>query len=478
MNMGEMTMTSRYLMGTAIGFAMTAGQVTAQDIQTYVVSTTADGGAGSLRAALTAATQGDAPARILVAVEGDIAISSGLIYEGTAALEIAGLGNLIHSGENVTLLAVPNGADLAITGLSFRGPGGFSVENRGDLDGPAGKGIAIGVPTDATGDIMLTLTDVTVADVAGHGVHMSDCSLADDCGGGSGGGGDGSAAGLDITLTNVVIDNVGHGRFDADGFRADERGQGSIRFSATGSQFLGVGADGVELDEGDAGDIHATILHSTFAQNGNYCDPAIFNAFMPAEPEAEYEDNQTAEDAIPGPVTNSPDNTCIERAVDLYDSGFVEAYEFAIDLDDGIDLDEAGEGSIYSVMFASDISNNLDEGVDWDEAGPGSIDATYVATVANFNTDDGYKMSEEDAGDVIGMVDAASAAANGGKGFVFEEADGGDLTVAVNAALTAKNDDSDDTGVEVVQEDDGAGALMVTASNIDDGIDADGVEVK
>ena len=93
------------------------------------------------------------------------------------------------------------------------------------------------------------------------------------------------------------------------------------------------------------------------------------------------------------------------------------------------------------------------------------------------NTDDAYKMSEEDAGDVVGMAYNAAAIANGGKGIVFEEADAGDLMVDVMGAVTLKNDDSDNTGIEVVQEDNGAGTLSVLESDIQDGIAAEGVAV-
>lgn len=363
---------------------------------------------------------------------------------------------------------MPNGADLAVTNLAFRGPGGFSVENRGDLDGPAGKGIAIAVPTDRTGDVTLALTNVGVSDVAGHGVHLSDCSLADDCGGGSGSGGDGSAAGLDITLINVVIENVGHGHFDADGFRADERGPGSIMFRATGSDFRRVGADGVELDEGD---VSALISNASFVDNGNYCDPAVFGVFLPAKIEDAFYDNTMTQDAIPGPVTTAPDNRCIEREVVLYSSGFVAEYAF------GIDLDEAGAGSIVTSMLNVTRSGNRDEGVDWDEEGPGDIKATFVRTEAFDNIDDGYKMSEAGSGSFFGMVEMASAFNNGGKGFVFEEENSGNAVVTVTQTRTDQNDDSDDTGLEVVQDDSGAGLLTVTGSQIADGIDAKGVIV-
>ncbi|EBA10896.1 hypothetical protein [Roseobacter sp. CCS2] len=463
-------MKQRYLSGLAVCFALTAGQANTQPFQTLIVTTTADSGAGSLRTALNAASAVNTPTRVLIAVEGDIVIASGLTYDGTAPIEIAGRGNLIRTEENVTLLLVPNGADLTVTDLSFRGPGGFSAENRGDLNGTAGKGIAVDVPADASGNVTLKLTDVTVSDVAGHGVHISDCSLAHDCSQGR----YGSAAGLNIMLTNVVVENAGHGRIDADGLRVDERGDGSIRFTAIGTSFLGAGGDGVELDESGAGDIYADVVRSTFTDNGSYCQPQIFDAFMPAASKGEFRNNQMAEDAVPGPVIQSPDNTCIEREVELYSSGFVKSYAFVIDLEDGIDLDEADDGSIYATMFASVIASNLDQGVDFDEEGSGGINVSYAATQARFNADDGYKVSEEGAGDVIGRVDMAFATDNGGTGFVFEEEDSGNLNVAVNAATALGND----VGIKVVQENGGTGGLTVTTSDIDDGIDAEDVIVR
>jgi hypothetical protein len=65
---------------------------------------------------------------------------------------------------------------------------------------------------------------------------------------------------------------------------------------------------------------------------------------------------------IPGPVTGSPDDGCFERAVDTYDDGSVEEYEFAIDVDDGFDIDEAGPGSMFVTVTGSVMDGNLDEG--------------------------------------------------------------------------------------------------------------------
>jgi hypothetical protein len=97
--------------------------------------------------------------------------------------------------------------------------------------------------------------NVTVTGTAGHGIHVSDCTLADECGGGSGGAGEGSPASISLTLTGVTVIDTAYGRFDADGVRVDERGEGSIDFVATSSVFSGIGADGIELDEGQDGDV-------------------------------------------------------------------------------------------------------------------------------------------------------------------------------------------------------------------------------
>jgi hypothetical protein len=257
----------------------------------------------------------------------------------------------------------------------------------------------------------------------------------------------------------------------------DDRGDGGIVFFARRSSFNEVGADGVELDEGNAGDVRAVAIGTDFSDNGGYCDPLVLEPFLPDPDEAEFDESeQVTPDQIPGEITGSPDDACFEREVDLYDSGFVEAYEFGIDLDDGIDIDEAGDGSLHASLIGSSVDRNLDEGVDFDEAGAGDVVTRYLRSSAWDNNDDGFKVSEEDGGTVDGKVVRSHAKDNGGKGFVFEEEGDGDLDVTVLRSSTSNNDDGDDTGIEVVQEDEGTGSLKVRASKISDGIDAEGVE--
>lgn len=462
-------MTTRRLLAasTAIALALPAAAQT-----TAVVTSTADAGPGSFRAALAevSATGG----QIVVAAEGEIAIESPLEYTGTAPLYVFGQGQTVRAAGNHTLFASVNGGDLTIANLSFAGPGGFDMEARGDQDGPAGKGIFLDVAEDQQGLVSLVLKDVTVSGVANHGIHVSDCNLADDCGGGSGGAGEGSAAGIILQLVNVTVDDAGTGKFDADGLRVDERGPGSINASITGSTFRGVGADGIELDEGQEGDVRVIMTGTTFDGNGDYCDPARLSAFMPEEPEGEFDAGAIMPDAIPQAPAGTPDDTCFEYAVDTYDDGSVEEYEIAIDTDDAFDIDEAGPGSIYAAVMDTRILNSFDEGLDYDEEGPGDISVVLIGTTASGNSDDGYKHSEEDEGSVRAVVLNAIATDNGGVGFVFEEEDAGDVTVSATGVSTSGNDDGE-TGIEAVQEDDGTGVLSLSGGDIADGVAVEGV---
>jgi len=433
-----------------------------------------DAGTGSLRHALEVQ---QANYVIISRSVSDIEILSTLEYTAETPVTIHGRGQTVRSPMNTTLLAVTQGADLTVSNVDFAGPGGFSITNRGDLGQTAGKGIFVDVRDDQEGEVSLTLRNVGVSGVANHGIHVSDCSLADDCGAGGGGGGAGSPASIVLHLDRVTVDGAGNGKFDADGLRVDDRGDGSIYASIRRSRFVNAGADGVELDEGDDGDVYAQIRHSDFSDNGGYCDPDLLAPFLPDPDEAEFDESeQITEAEIPPAVSGSPDDGCFEREVDIYDSGFVEAYEFGIDVDDGIDFDEADDGALVASVKHSTIGGNLDEGVDFDEEGEGYAWIGLVRAHAFGNADDGFKVSEEDGGSVIGSARRVVSENNGGKGVVFEEADDGDLFLSVIASRTANNDDSDDTGIEAVQEDEGTGKLRVRASDIADGIDTDGVD--
>jgi hypothetical protein len=69
--------------------------------------------------------------------------------------------------------------------------------------------------------------------------------------------------------------------------------------------------------------------------------------------------------------------------------------QFTEHLEDGFDIDEAGDGSVILAMSRTSISGNFDEGLDLDEEGDGDIDVTLEDVQANGNADDNIKFSED-----------------------------------------------------------------------------------
>lgn len=396
-----------------------------------VVRNGLDSGPGSLREALA-----DGADNIMISGNvTEIRIDRTLEYTGTEPLRLVGAGQTIRPSTflaDFTLLESTNGGNLAISNLTFDGGGGFSFDVPSE-----GKGIFLRVPADRTGIVRLELTNVTVLGVANHGVHVSDCTLGDDCGAGSGGGGDGSPASIHAVLRSVTVLDAGNGRFDADGIRIDERGEGGIIFDAFGSAFVAVGADGVELDEGNDGDVYVSVRNVTFAGNGAYCLPAPLDL---AEP-------------------------CVED-----DDG-----ELVLDLDDGMDIDEAGAGGIQGTVILAAVDANLDEGLDIDEEGPGGVTLDIRRLTATLNGDEGLKVTAADAGHVFVTMRGLDIRENGNDGIELETENGDGQVHAEFRNGTAR--DNDGAGIAMAQEATSPpGTLKVRGSTDIDELDLGNVE--
>ncbi len=410
---------------TALGRLVAA---TTSEAPSVFVTNGGNSGKGSLRAALKSnATQ----IKIKKNVE-DIVIKSTLVYAGEGPLNIKGSGQTIVASGDFTLLSITNGADLSISNLSFQGIGGFSgADEKGD-----GKGIFVDVPQGRTGTVHFDLKDVSVSDVAYHGVHVSDCTLEGDvCGAGGGGEGIGSSASIEANLKRVSVFNVGYGKFDADGVRIDERGDGDIIFNVTDSSFSDVGADGIELDEGGAGDVIVRMKRTTLERNGGYCLVDKNEELAPCI------------DGNPHPF----DNLCCD--------------EGELDLDDGFDIDEAGEGSVQFFIKDSAAIDNKDEGFDFDEEGPGDIVGTFISVTAKGNVDEGIKCSEADDGDVDIVLKACTVINNlNNDGMEFESEGNGRIDVVV--VKTEASGNTNGVDLKVVQEEDKPkGSLEIASSS-------------
>lgn len=389
----------------------------------YEVTSGDDSGAGTLREALSS---GATVISIHESVS-TININDTLKYESINPLTIIGSGQTVDGNDlEDTLLEITNGADLTISNLDFTVTGGYNVFTRQG----GGKGIFVNVPADRVGIVSLWLTNVTVSNVGLHGIHVLDCDVVD-CGAGNGGEGNGSPASIHVNLTNVTVDNTGNGGFDSDGVRIDDRGEGDIMFNVVGSTFINIGADGIELDEGDNGDVVVNVRNTVFEFNGAYCDGI--------DPEAD----------------NPADLACVEKN----DDGVL-----VLDLDDGFDIDEAGEGSVTGQIKNILISNNLDEGLDIDEENEGGINLDLVRVEASDNGDEGIKLSEEGDGDVVAHLRGVTSTNNGDDGIQIEQDHDGDIIVTVKSTTSIDNMKK---GLKVSQDGSGGGSLKVRGPNID-----------
>jgi hypothetical protein len=117
------------------------------------------------------------------------------------------------------------------------------------------------------------------------------------------------------------------------------------------------------------------------------------------------------------------------------------------DLDDGLDIDEAGPGGIYFEGSGLELNDNFDEGLDLDEEGPGDLEMRLTNMIANGNTDEGVKGMEDkecepgDDDETLNADPAACAVAGGSVTLVFRG-----LTTIGNG-----DDDLNDDGVDITE---------------------------
>ena len=394
---------------------------------TMVVSSEADSGAGSLRIALEAGAK-----RIFISPSvGTIYLEEPLIYSGTHKVSIYGKnqtidGSKLDEGEDI--LSFTGGPNIEIRNLKFVG------NARGFNPNPTipirGKGIEVLVPFEKTGLVKVKLIDVMVTRTNFHGIHISDCTLGDECGSGSGGGGDGSPASISLRLDRVTINDSGFGGADSDGVRVDDRGEGNIYFLAKDSAFINNGADGVELDEGNDGDVVAKVVDSLFDSNGEYC------ILIPSFAGTPCDDDGDA------------------------------------DVDDGFDIDEAGEGILYAKIIDTDVTNNFDEGLDFDTEDAGGAEVVVSGVFASDNEDEGLKISEEGSGSVNArLINFVSVDNNGNSdGVEIEEENDGNLVVDVNKSNMIGDSNEE---LKLEQMDAGTGTVKLKKSTVV--LDLDGV---
>lgn len=409
------------------------------------VTSGADTGPGSFRAAVDAANADPRITTITFATRATVELTDEVRFTGPQDLTINGTGATV-SGASIGadtdtwdsgLFVAAGGGDLSISRLTFAD----SFNN----------GVAVFVP-EGTGKIDVDLDRVVVTDAQFHGVLVDGQSTtgyntddvihpactdpyAVDAG-----------VTIDLDVSRTVV--TGSGRLDDydfslatgcpqdfDGLRVDQGGTGDIVGSIERSNFDTNLADGVELDEKGDGDVDVVVSRTTFDGNG--------------------------------------DTASIECTTgDGCDLGDTLA-----DLDDGFDIDEEGDGDLVAHVSRSTVDANFDEGLDFDEAGEGSIVVTVERVTATGNNDEALKASEEDGGDIVATISRSSFLDGGDDGTQIEEFDDGDVDVTVERSTVTGNGND---GVKVEQADDGSGSLRIDRSDLrdndDDPVDTDGID--
>ncbi len=376
---------------------------------------------------------GDAP----ITLDADITVDEPLVWTGSTTLSIVGGGHTITaaSGFDVSsfdaLVLVADGADVDLDGLHLVGTDAFDMFTPGGF-----SGLRVDVPADATGTVHVAMTDSSIENVGLHGLYVEDQALA-------------SAASVHLELHGVEVVDAGVGGFDEDGVRVNEGGDGDIVFHATDSTFDGAGADGVELDERGPGDVLFDVTGSTFVENGDYCSDRL-------DGEIEIELDTEAEALAVRAAYEDP--TCVEVEED--DGVWVAA----LDLDDGFDIDEAGDGSIVGTFDDGVVVDNFDEGLDFDEEDAGGIEARATDTLVDGNVDEGIKYSEEGNGSVLGVTSGITADGNEDD-VEYEEAGNGSLVGSVS--------DSELDDVKLTEEDNGSLVVRIVDVPLLDDIEAE-----
>jgi hypothetical protein len=368
------------------------------------VTSAEDAGPGSFRAAIEVASRRAGVDAVRFAPGLSVVLDAPVVYTGAQPLLLEGRGASVAGRAGATpaptwgagLFVSRGGADLEIRALAFRD----SFDN----------GVAVLVPSTATGVVRVALHEVVIEGSRFHGLFVDDQATdafdTDDAphprcvdphfsq----------SAAGVTLSVERSRIARNGTlaGGFDTgtplapgaqalcgcpadfDGIRVDEAGAGDIRATIRDSVIGDNRADGVEYDERDGGGVFAETRDTALVGNG---------------------DTHTA------------------------------------DLDDGFDIDEAGAGDVVARFENVTLLDNRDEGIDLDERGAGSISVEIASVVVAARRDEGVKVDESGEGDLDVRITVSRVSGSGAAGVELAQEAPGEGRLSVLACELEGNAD-------------------------------------
>jgi hypothetical protein len=366
---------------------------------------------------------------------------------------------IVYSGNQALVIrgeaARLDGVELAAgaSALVAEGGGDLTIAELTVVRAP-GNGITIKVPDLATGVLRIRLHEVTIRENGLHGVLINDQAeyLIDPASESEAG----SAASLLVEVTDSRFERNGFALIDSDGLRVNEGGEGSLEANVRGTRFANNGADGLELDERSVGDAKFALRHTTLIGNGSF----------------------TSEDLDDGiDVDEGGDGDLIGRFNDVVASRNFEQ---------GVDLNENGMGDLRVFMADVLAAENNQEGIEFEEdddvAGGGDIEAELVRVTARRNGgaggDAGLKLREKGDGDLVArLVEAVSvdnrllSGDDPVSGILLREDEEGDLTAELVQAIARRNG-GDGIALEENEDGDLDGQIRRSTASSNDGAGA------
>ncbi|MEZ5102121.1 MAG: hypothetical protein R3C15_20420 [Thermoleophilia bacterium] len=360
-----------------------------------------------------------------------------------------------------------NGATIDGGALDPAAEHAILVSGGGDLtvtwltvrDAPQ-QGLTYEVPAAATGVKRVVLHGVEVLGNGGHGVLVDDQVDPEDTGNQ-----DGSPASLDVRVVGSRFADNGFGALDRDGLRIDEGGVGTLRATISLSRFEHNGADGVELDERGLGDAVFRVSGTQISRNGSF-----------DVTEADLDDgmdvDEWGEGALIGTVLASSASDNFEEGWDFNEN---EAGDFRVDMalveasrnrEEGVDFEEdddvQGGGDLVTTLVGLRTEGNGpggDAGLKIRERGDGLLRATVRGARADGNLTGGVNLREQGAGDLAASLSRVVSTGNGTAGIALREDDAGSLSGTIDRSTADGN-----VGDGIDLDENADGDLTVTAS--------------
>ena len=430
------------------------------------VSSAADAGDGSFRAAVEAANADPSISRISFAQGiGPVSLADPVVFTGPQALVIDGNHGVL------------DGTSLGAAESIFLATGGGNLEVRElTVQNAPGSGIEVQIPAASTGTLQYALVNLIALDNGGHGAVINDQLDPLDVGNPAG-----SAASVVVRVSGSRFEGNGFGASDRDGLRVNEGGDGSLQVDIVGTVVKANGADGIELDERGAGDVVFDVQNTQFSFNGE---------LDPADLEDGLDVDEAQDGSVIGRFVQVSANDNFEEGLDLNENHAgdmrieMNTVETSRNGEEGVDLEEdddfQGGGDLIATLRNVTASGNTggDAGIKLRERGEGNVVADLVNPVGNDNAGAGISVREDAAGNLDAAIVGALATGNGSHGVIYDENSDGELSGALRAATASGNGGA---GVRAEQATTGTGLLRVqslTASgNVGGAISSSGVTV-